>query len=179
MLMDRVLGAITFRTSVYGEVEKDSTFTGTAWILVAVVAVLNQLATYFYLGNVGAQPGIFSLVLGIALALAGFALMCWVVAWVGKALFQAESSFEEMVRVLGLAYIWGLLSAILIFVLPGLGWIASLVALVAYLVAVKEALDLDWVKTAVTVVIGFIVNTLILAVVGGAIGVGAAVTGAF
>jgi hypothetical protein len=145
---------------------------------VAVVAVLNQLASYFYLGGVGAQPSILSLVLGIVLALLGFALMCWVVAWVGKSLFSADSSFEEMVRVLGLAYVWGLLSAILLFVLPGLGWIASLVALVAYLVAVKEALDLDWVKTAVTVIIGFIVNFIILAVIGGAIGVGAAVAGA-
>lgn len=174
MLMERVLGAFTFKTSVYGDVEKDTSFTSTAWIIVAVVALLGQLAAYVS----GLQPSILSLVLGVVLALVGFALMCWVVAWVGKSLFNADASFEEMVRVLGLAYVWGLLSAILTFVLPGLGWIASLVALVAYLVAVKEALDLDWFKTAITVIIGFIVNFIILAVVGGAIGIGAAVAGA-
>ena len=35
-----------FRKGVYAEVEKDTAFTTTAWIIVAVVAFLNQVGTY-------------------------------------------------------------------------------------------------------------------------------------
>ena len=45
MLVDRIIGAFTFRPGVYSEVEEDSTFTKTAWIIVAVVAFLNQLGS--------------------------------------------------------------------------------------------------------------------------------------
>ena len=45
MLINRIIGAFTFRKGVYAEVEKDTAFTMTAWILVAVVAFLNQLGS--------------------------------------------------------------------------------------------------------------------------------------
>ena len=43
MLTERIMGAFTFRKGIYAEVERDASFTSTAWILVAVVAFLNQL----------------------------------------------------------------------------------------------------------------------------------------
>ena len=43
MLTDRILGAFSFRRSVYADVERDASFTSTAWLLVIVVAFLNQL----------------------------------------------------------------------------------------------------------------------------------------
>ena len=43
MVMDRIIGAFTFRKGIYAEVEKDASFTRTAWIIVAVVAFLNEL----------------------------------------------------------------------------------------------------------------------------------------
>ena len=45
MLTDRIIGAFTFRKEVYKEVERDATFTNTAWVLVIVVAFLNQLGS--------------------------------------------------------------------------------------------------------------------------------------
>ena len=45
MLINRIIGAFTFRKGVYAEVEEDTSFTTTAWILVAVVAFLNQLGS--------------------------------------------------------------------------------------------------------------------------------------
>ena len=41
--MDRIIKAFTFKTNVYAEVENDPTFTSTAWIIVVVVSLLNQL----------------------------------------------------------------------------------------------------------------------------------------
>ena len=45
MLTERIIGAFTFRKGVYADVEKDTGFTKTAWIIVAVVAFLNQLGS--------------------------------------------------------------------------------------------------------------------------------------
>ncbi len=40
MLMDRIVGAFTFRRQVYAEVENDTSFTTTAWIIVAIVGAI-------------------------------------------------------------------------------------------------------------------------------------------
>jgi hypothetical protein len=191
MLMDRIIGAFTFRRGVYAEVEKDQAFTTTAWILVIVVAFLNQLGS-------SASPSLagwsLDTVLGTIGAVIGFALGAFVVQLVGRIVFSADVSFEEMVRTLGLAYVWqviGLIGAVQVFsealsclLAPAL-FIAWILALIAWLVAAKEALDLQWVPTIVTVIIGWIVMAaitfavgllgsilfvLILEVVGGALG---------
>ncbi|MFQ5932733.1 MAG: hypothetical protein ACE5MM_10015, partial [Nitrospiraceae bacterium] len=44
--MDRIIGAFTFRKGVYAEVEHDTTFTRTAWTIVAVAVILNQLGSF-------------------------------------------------------------------------------------------------------------------------------------
>ena len=43
MLVERIIGAFTFRRQVYADVEQDTKFTMRDWLLVAVVAFLNQL----------------------------------------------------------------------------------------------------------------------------------------
>jgi len=44
-LQERIIGAFTFRTQVYEDVEADTSFTQTAWIIVAVTSFLNQLGS--------------------------------------------------------------------------------------------------------------------------------------
>jgi hypothetical protein len=171
MLMDRIIGAFTFRRGVYAEVEKDTTFTTTAWILVILVALLQQFGT-------SASPNLVSwatrTVVFTVGAVIGFALAALVIQWVGRALFRAEVSFEEMVRTLGLAYVWHVVGVIAVVagVIPGLNcllapvrFLAWLLGLVAWLVAAKEALDLGWVPTIVTVIIGWIVHFAIIIVI--------------
>lgn len=182
-MVDRIIGAITFRKGVYSEVEHDSGFTGTAWVLVAVVAFLNALGSAF-VPNGG---GIVGLIVGTILAVVGFAAASAVISWVGRTLFSADVSFEEMVRTLGLAYIWNALGllGILGAVSPALACVAAPVAiaafvlgLIAWFVAAKEALDLGWGQTIVTVIIGWVIMLVITAVIGGIFGIGAAATGA-
>jgi hypothetical protein len=38
-MLDRIIGALTFRKGVYAEVEKDKSFYQSAWIIVIVVAL--------------------------------------------------------------------------------------------------------------------------------------------
>ena len=186
MLTERIMGAFTFRKGIYAEVEQDSSFTSTAWLLVAVVAFLNQIGANasgeFFGWLVGA-------VVGTIFAVIGFAVGAFVISWVGKTFFNADVTFEEMVRTLGLAYVWnivgfiGILSAFstaLSCVLAPVMIVAAIAMAVAWFVAAKEALDLEWGQTIITVILGWSALMIIMAISGvvlGIMGFGAAALG--
>lgn len=172
MLTERIIGALTFRRGVYAEVEADKTFTATAWILVLIFALLNQLGSY-------ASQSIFDWLVGAGIgtitAVAGFAIAAAVISWVGRGSFRAEVTFDELVRTMGLASVWtavGVLGVIAAFsnalsCILGPVIVVSWVALVfAWFVAVQEALDLTWGKTIITVIIGFIPWAIIMILTG-------------
>jgi hypothetical protein len=94
-----------------------------------------------------------------------------------------------MVRTLGLAYVWnivgfiGVLSAFsgaLSCLLAPVMIIAAIATVVAWFVAAKEALDLEWGQTILTVILGWIalfVITLLSGLVLGMMGFSAAAVG--
>ena len=186
MLTQRIIGAFTFRKGVYAEVENDATFTTTAWILVAVVAFLNQVRTS---ASTDIVPWLVSAAAGTVFAIVGFAVAALVINWVGQAVFNAEVTFDELVRTLGLAYVWNIIGFVgvvaafsdaLTCVLAPVLLLSGLAMIVAWFIATKEALDLEWLQTIVTVIIGFIVMFVIMAVGGmilAALGIGAAALG--
>jgi hypothetical protein len=172
MLSERIIGALTFRRGVYAEVEADKTFTATAWILVVVFAFLNQLGSY-------ASRSFFDWLvatgIGTLTAIAGFAIAAGVIDWVGRGIYNAEVTFGELVRTMGLASVWtavGVLGIIAAFsnalsCILGPVIVVSWIALVvAWFVAVHEALDLTWGKTIITVIIGFIPWAIVMALTG-------------
>ena len=186
MLTERIIGAFTFRSGVYAEVEEDTNFTKTAWILVVVVAFLNQIGSFASSELVNWLVGA---VVGTIFAVVAFAVGALVINWVGRGVYKAEVTFDELVRTLGLAYVWqvvgvlGVLSAFsatLSCVLAPVMVIAAILLVVAWFIAAKEALDLDWVKTIITVILGWlalIVITAIAAIVVGLLGFGGAALG--
>jgi len=176
MLLERIKGAFTFRNDVYAEVEKDTGFTTTAWLLVLVVAFLNQLGS-----NASRPVGTWLLntVGGTVLAVAGFAVAAAVINWAGRALFKADVTFNELVRTLGLAYVWNVIgvigvlsafSAALSCLLSPVMVISAVLLVIAWFVAAKEALDLEWGQTIVTVILGF--AALLVIMIGGALVLG-------
>ncbi len=187
MLTDRIIGAFTFRSGVYKEVEEDTTFTTTAWLLVIVIGFLNQLGSNASRHLIRWLGGA---VVGTVVVIIGFAVGAFIVNWVGRTVFKAEVTFDELVRTLGLAYVWnivgvvGILAALspaLDCLLTPVTVIAGIAGLIAWLVAAKEALDLEWVQTIVTVFLGWVVMAIITIVVGGFVlgllGLGAAAVG--
>ncbi len=174
MLMERIIAALTFRREVYAEVEHDTAFTTTAWMLVAAVAFIGQIGQ-----RAGAVTGdlaggllnwVIGSVVGTIFAVIGFAVAAFITNAVGRALFQAEVTFEELVRTMGLAYVWrivGVIGIVAAFsptlgcVLAPIGFIASILGFASTLIAVKEALDLEWGPTIITVIVGWIVQFLI------------------
>ena len=176
MLTDRIIGALTFRQGVYAEVENDATFTQTAWILVAVVAFLNQLGVR---AGVGFGGWVLGTIGGTILSVVGFAAGAWVIDWVGRTVFEADVTFEELVRTLGLAYVWqaigviGVVSAFstaLSCLLAPVMVVAAILMIVAWFIAAKEALDLEWGQTIVTVIIGLIPWLIVMALAGVVVG---------
>ena len=187
--MDRIIKAFTFKTEVYSEVESDSSFTTTAWVIVAVASFLSALGS-LSLDNFGSS--LLAAVGSAFFSLIGFALLAFLISWVGRTVYKADVTFNELVRTVGLASVWqavgflgilGLISTTLTcIVMPAIiiGWILWLVSA---FIAAKEALDLDWVKTIIAVILGFVANIVVF-IVGGlilaAIGIGgAALFGAF
>jgi len=172
MLTERIIGALTFRRGVYAEVEADKTFTATAWILVVIFAILNQLGSY---ASQSIYDWLVSTGIGALTAVASFAIAAAVINWVGRESFHAEVTFDELVRTMGLASVWtavGVLGVIAAFsnalsCILGPVIVVSWIALVvAWFVAVQEALDLTWGKTIITVMIGFIPWAVIMVLTG-------------
>jgi hypothetical protein len=128
-------------------------------------------------------------VVGTIFALIAFAVGALVINWVGRAVYKADVTFDELVRTLGLAYVWqvvgvlGVLSAFstaLSCVLAPVMVIAAILLIVAWFIAAKEALDLDWVKTIITVILGWLSLVIITAIAGivvGLLGFGGAALG--
>jgi hypothetical protein len=84
LLTNRIIGVFTFREGVYAEVEKDTSFTTTAWILVAVVAFLNQLGSF----------ASSDLVSWLILAILGFVVGARVINWGGTHHLQGRGPFR-------------------------------------------------------------------------------------
>lgn len=193
-MMDRIMKVFTFKQEVYKEVEDDASFTQTAWMIVAVVAFLNQMGANASLRHIEGGSWVMGTISGTIFAVVGFAVGAFIISWAGKTFFNADVTFEEMVRTLGLAYVWniigflgivGLISPALACVVGPIGFIAAIAGLVAWFIAAKEALDLEWPQTIGTVVIGWIASFIVSLLAGAilsifgisGIGIGAALRG--
>jgi hypothetical protein len=137
-----------------------------------IFALLNQLGSYASQSFFGwlVATGI-----GTLTAIAGFAIAAAVINWVGRGIYNAEVTFDELVRTMGLASVWtavGVLGVIAAFsdslscILGPAIVIAWIALVVAWFVAVHEALDLSWGKTIIAVIIGFIPWAIIMTLTG-------------
>jgi len=172
-IMSRVMRVFTFDLSVFQEVEEDQAATQQAWAVVVIAAVASGIGSA--IGSIITGGGFLGLIIGLILtpilALIGYFLWAFVTYWVGVNLFQAETDFGEMQRVIGFAYAPNMLG--LLSFIPCAGWIIALAgglyALVLSVMAVKEGLDVDMGKAIITCVIGWIVNMILVSVITGLI----------
>jgi len=179
-MMDRIMKVFSFKQEVYKEVEDDASFTQTAWMIVAVVAFLSQMGANAALVHVDGGSWVLGTISGTLFAIVGFAAGAFIISWAGKTFFNADVTFEEMVRTLGLAYVWNIIGflGIVGMVSSGLGCVvgpisfaAGIAGLVSWFIAAKEALDLEWPQTIGTVVIGWVASLIISLVAAAILGV--------
>jgi hypothetical protein len=162
MLLERVIGAFTFRKGVYEDVEHDVNFTTTAWLIVVVVALFNQAGG---ITSFSTLDGVWGAGINAVFDVLGFAVAAFAISWIGRTLFSADVSFDEVVRTLGLAYVWRVVAILgLLSFFPALECVFSpirfaawVLGVIAWFIAAREALDLEWTETIVTVIIGLVV----------------------
>jgi hypothetical protein len=172
MLMDRIIGAFTFKKGVYSQTANDASFTNNAWLIVAVVAFLEQLGAH---GGILSSKFIGWLISGIVLAVVsvgGFALSVFLIAYLANNMFKAHVQFEQLQRAMGLAYVWhvigvvGVLGVLLSCILSPITFLAGLAGLAANLFAIKETTNMDWTGTVVCAVLAWVIAFVVLLVAG-------------
>jgi hypothetical protein len=164
-IISRVIRVFTFDLTVFKEVEDDQTAVQQAWVVVAVAAVASGIGSA--LGSLINGGGFGGFILGLIvtpiLSVIGYFLWSFVTYWVGVNMFEGETDFAEMQRVIGFAYapnVVGILGFITC-VGPIISLAGSLYALVLSVMAVKEGLDVDMGKAIITCAIGWVANLIV------------------
>lgn len=168
-MIERMVGAATLKVDTYEEVEHDETATSQAAIVVAIVAVASAI------GGVGA--GGTGLIVGLLSAFAGWLIWSGITYLIGTALFDGKATWGELLRTLGFAQSPGVLY--IVGIIPILGGLAKLGIwiwlLVAGIIAIRQALDVDTAKAILTALIGWGVYVIFGVLMAIFFGLGAAV----
>ena len=159
-MINRMLGAAKLDTSVYEEVEADSSATTQAMAVVVVVA----LATGIGMFRTGCLSG---LIIGIPVSIGLWALWAWITYLIGTTIFktaETEANWGQLARTLGFAQSPGVVKVF--GFIPGIGIlifsIASIWQLVAMVIAIRQALEFTSTWRAVGVaIVGFIPYSLV------------------
>jgi hypothetical protein len=181
VMINRVVRAALLDVGLYEEVEADTSLNQEALMVVILVSVLTGIAGFLG-GLIGGSilVAILGLVLGVVLGVVNYYIWAYVTYFVGTNLFDGTADVGELLRVLG--YASGPRALGVLGFIPCLGAIFSLGgaiwALVAAVIAVRQALDFDTTKAIITVAIGWVIVLVINIVFGAVLGVGMAGAGA-
>jgi len=163
-----MIRAIKLDKAFYNEVEKDTSYSQDALVVVVLVSVIGALGAL-----VGALirgqilAAILGFIVAAVIAVAGFYVWVFIAHYVGTRFFKGQGDRGELQRAMGFAYSPQILN--LLGFIPCLGAIISLVAwaltIVAGFIAVRESLDQDNTNAALTVVVSAVIVFLITAAI--------------
>jgi hypothetical protein len=150
-LVNKMIRAAKLDAQLYEEVEKDTVATKEAFLVVLIGAICNGIGSVGILGAKGIITGIIS-------GIVGWLLWSAVIYLIGVKIFKHTSDMGELLRCLGFAYSPNVLS--ILGLIPGIGliirFIASIWVLVAFIVAVRQALDCGTGRAILVSVLGFV-----------------------
>ena len=166
-MFNRIMGVFKLDTNTFEAIESDSSATGQAAIIVAIVALLASLGSGLSAGLFGGGNFLVSFITTLVWTFIGWLLWSVVSYFVGTTFFGGKATIDEMLRVIGFAYAPQFLS-----IIPCVGWIiGGIWSLIAGFIAIRQGLDLDNVKAALTVLVGFVFfvvgNILVSILLGG------------
>ena len=157
-MIERIVRAIRLDWTVFREIAEDPKAMKEAAIIVAVVTFLSAVG--IGLAKLSLGSFVVDWLVAILVGWIGWAVLTYLV---GTAIFKGETNIPEMMRVLGYAsapHLLGLLSF-----MPCVGWLfplaGGILALVAGVLAVREAMDLDTGNAIITVVISWVISIAI------------------
>ncbi|MEJ7811339.1 MAG: YIP1 family protein [Gemmatimonadaceae bacterium] len=159
-ITDRMRGAAMLDVPTYEEVEADTTATGQAATVVAIVAVCAAIG--------GAGHGRAGIIGGLLSAFVGWLIWSGVTYLIGDKLLGGTATWGELLRTLGFAQAPGVLYALGIIPYVG-GFVTALVwvwTLVAGIIAIHQALDFDTGRAILTAFIGWLAIVIPMALLG-------------
>lgn len=146
-MIENMIRAAKLDVSFYRTVEQDDKYTGQAAVVVFLAAVLSALGVWFVV-----ERSFFRLVIiGVISAVVGWLAWAGLTYWVGVRLIGGTADYGEMLRVTGFAQ-----SPRVLGIIPFLGWIGAIWALVATVVAVREGLNVSTGQAILASVIGWV-----------------------
>lgn len=150
-MLQRVVRAVTFDLKFYNEAEDDTSLNREALIVVILVAILSAIGAIW--------SGFGAMVLTAIMVVVGYYALAYIALLVGVNFFHGEGTIEKLLRPLGYALAPNALS-----VLGVIPWctgpiivVGGLWALACSFVAIREALELDTTKAAITTAAGLLV----------------------
>jgi hypothetical protein len=150
-IVDRMRGAAALDVATYEEVENDLNATGQAAIVVVIAAIASGIGNYFHGGS--------GIIGGIVSAILGWLSWAGITYFIGTRFFGGTATWGELLRTLGFAQSPGIL--MILGLIPVLGGLVRLVVaiwlLVAGIVAIRQALDIDTGKAVLVALCGWLV----------------------
>lgn len=161
-LFNRMVRAAQLQPALYEEVEADTSATGQALLVVVLVSVAAGFGSGMDSLIAGVGGGfVYVLMYGVAAAIVGWLVWALFAYVFGVSILkgpQTSSTWGELLRTMGFASSPGLLR--IFGFLPAVGDIISLVAsvwaLLATVVAVRQALDFSTWRAVLTALVGWI-----------------------
>jgi hypothetical protein len=173
---DRVTGAIRLQAATFEEVEHDASALSQSALVVLGVSFASLIGAIRW----GFYPG--AAVATILFAFIGWAIGAAVIWLVGTRLLpgkNTEADYQQVLRVVGFAQAPGLFSVLAI--VPFFGWLVRFVVwvwtLIALVIAVRQALDYEDTLKAVLVCVVAQVIMIVVTMMVGILGFGAAMAG--
>lgn len=164
-LLNRMIRAAKLEPELYEEVERDVDATKEALLVVLIVAVCSAI------GNIGVF-GAKGIITGLIGGILGWVLWSLVIFIIGVKGFKHTSDMGELLRCLGYSFSPNALS--IFGFIPVFGPIviivASIWALIAFVIATRQALDCGTGRAILIAVLGFIVYLIIIAIFSSLIG---------
>ncbi len=177
-MWSRMIRAAKLDVDLYEEVEADTGANGQAFAVVVLVSVASGIG-WGISGAIteGGASFVWGFLIGIVTSIVGWLVWAGITYWIGTTIFrgpETEATYGQLLRTLGFAQTPGVLR-ILVFI-PILGGLIAFVAwiwaLIAGVIAVRQALDFSTGRAIATVVVGWLVamlvGFLVAVVIGGA-----------
>lgn len=141
----RAINIARLDIATYEQVEADTSLTQEAGAVVAVTAVVGSLGFLF-------RGQLWGFIASILIMLIGWGVWAWISAFIAERVFNIQTTnVGEMLRTTGYAY-----APMLLGIVPYLGLLGMIWALVAVVVGMRQAAEMTTIQAIITALIGFL-----------------------
>ena len=169
-MVDRMIRAAKADIELYEEVEHSPSLTQEAYTIVGIVAAVSAIGGII-VGLATMDNSTTAILSGIWQGVSvflGYFVWSYLTFFIGTNVFKGTADYGELQRTIG----YSMTPQVLSFI-PIVGLVTGLWSLYLGFVAVRQALDVDNSKAALTIVIAFVIQIVIFTIIGVVLGVGA------